>query len=255
MSSGLRFVAPQDPDYDPSRGYPDHLYVYTGAIDAFQWAVTRPPQWPPNTVGRYRNSDPLVVSYLIKKAALARGEEYLSYPQRHLFDKLGIRHMVLEPDPYGNFLLQGYDFGTGRDWLRLGLLYLQDGVWNGERLLARGLGGFRAHARAGLVGAGIRRILLAQPDAALAGAGGRLLHGGRRRPVRDHHPDPRSGRRAPGPLQGRRGRRRRPGARAVSAGGSGAASAQTLAASSGAAIAAGGRAQEADISCWVAPSK
>jgi CubicO group peptidase (beta-lactamase class C family) len=138
MSSGLRFVAPQDPDYDPSRGYADHLYVYTGAIDAFRWSITRPPQWPPNTVGRYRNSDPLTLNYLIKQAALAQGEEYLSYPQRHLFDKLGIRRMVLEPDAYGNFLLQGYELGTGRDWARLGLLYLQDGVWNGERLLPEG---------------------------------------------------------------------------------------------------------------------
>jgi len=142
MSSGLRFVAPQDPDFDPSRGYPDHLYVYTGAIDAFHWAVTRPSQWPPNSVGRYRNSDPLVINYLIKKAVLARKQEYLSYPQRHLFDKLGIRHMVLEPDPYGNFLLQGYELGTGRDWLRLGLLYLQDGVWNGERILPEGWADF-----------------------------------------------------------------------------------------------------------------
>jgi CubicO group peptidase (beta-lactamase class C family) len=138
MSSGLRFVSPMDPDYDAARGYADHLYVYTGAIDAFRWSLTRPPQWPPDTVGRYRNSDPLVLNHLIKKAALARGEEYLSYPQRHLFDKLGIRRMVLETDPYGNFLLNGYDLGSGRDWLRLGMLYLQDGVWNGERLLPEG---------------------------------------------------------------------------------------------------------------------
>jgi CubicO group peptidase (beta-lactamase class C family) len=138
MSSGLRFVAPQDPDYDPARGYPDHIYVYTGAIDAYKWAVTRPPQWLPNTVGRYRNSDPLTLNYLVKKAVVARGEEYLSYPQRHLFDKLGIRRMVLETDPYGNFLLQGYELGTARDWARLALLYLQDGVWNGERLLPEG---------------------------------------------------------------------------------------------------------------------
>jgi CubicO group peptidase (beta-lactamase class C family) len=138
MSSGLRFVAPQDPDYDPAGGYPDHLYVYTGAIDAFRWSITRPPQWPPNTVGRYRNSDPLTINYLIKKAVTARGEEYLSYPQRHLFDKLGIRRMLLETDPYGNFLLNGYELGTGRDWARLGLLYLQDGVWNGERVLPEG---------------------------------------------------------------------------------------------------------------------
>ena len=142
MSSGLRFIAPQDPDFDASRGYPDHLYVYTGAIDAFHWAITRPSQWPPNTVGRYRNSDPLVINHLIKEAVLVRKQDYLSYPQRRLFDKLGIRRMVLEPDPYGNFLLQGYELGTGRDWLRLGLLYLQDGVWNGERLLPEGWADF-----------------------------------------------------------------------------------------------------------------
>ena len=69
---------------------------------------------------------------------MARAEAYLSYPQRHLFDKLGIRRMVLETDAYGNFLLQGYELGPARDWARLGLLYLQDGVWNGERLLPEG---------------------------------------------------------------------------------------------------------------------
>ncbi|HSD60278.1 MAG TPA: serine hydrolase [Burkholderiales bacterium] len=142
MSSGLRFVSPLDPDFDPSGGYPDHLYVYTGAMDAFRWSITRPLQWPPNTVGRYRNSDPLVLGQLIKQAATARGEEYLSYPQRRLFDKLGIRRMVLETDPYGNFLLQGYELGPGRDWARLGMLYLQDGVWNGERLFPEGWANF-----------------------------------------------------------------------------------------------------------------
>ncbi|HTO83945.1 MAG TPA: serine hydrolase [Methylomirabilota bacterium] len=138
MSSGLRFVAPQDPDFDPARGYPDHLYVYTGAIDAYRWSITRPPQWPANTVGRYRNSDPLTINDLVKHAVTARGEDYLAYPQRHLFDRLGIRRMVLETDPFGNFLLNGYELGPGRDWARLGLLYLQDGVWNGERLLPEG---------------------------------------------------------------------------------------------------------------------
>jgi len=142
MSSGLHFIAPQDPDFNPARGYPDHLYVYTGAIDAYQWAISRGAQWLPNTVGRYRNSDPLVLNALIKRAVLARGEEYLSYPQRRLFDRLGMRRFVLETDPYGNFLLQGYELGTARDWLRLGLLYQQEGLWNGERLLPEGWSNF-----------------------------------------------------------------------------------------------------------------
>ena len=44
----------------------------------------------------------------------------------------------METDPYGDFLTQGYEFATGRDWARLGNLYLQDGVWDGERILPEG---------------------------------------------------------------------------------------------------------------------
>jgi CubicO group peptidase (beta-lactamase class C family) len=138
MSSGLRFKAPQDPDYDLADPYPDHLYLYTGGINSFHYAATRPPQWPPNSVGRYRNTDPVLINYLIRLAVEKRGEDYLSFPQRALFDKLGIRTMVIETDPFGNFLGQGYGLGSGRDWARLGNLFLQDGVWNGERILPEG---------------------------------------------------------------------------------------------------------------------
>lgn len=138
MSSGLRIKAPQDPDYDPSGTYPDHLYLYTGSVDSFHYAATRPLQWPPNTVGRYHNTDPVLINYLIRLAVEKRGEEYLSFPQRMLFDKIGIRTMVLETDPFGNFLTQGYELASARDWARLGNLYLQDGVWTGERILPQG---------------------------------------------------------------------------------------------------------------------
>lgn len=138
MSSGLRIRAPQDPDYDPSAGYPDHAYLYTGGVNAFHYAATRPLQWPPGTVGRYRNTDPVLVSYLVRLGVERRGEEYLSFPQRALFDAIGVRTMVMETDPYGNFLTQGYELASARDWARLGILYLQDGVWNGQRILPEG---------------------------------------------------------------------------------------------------------------------
>jgi len=138
MSSGLRIKAPQDPDYDPSGPYPDHLYLYTGTVNSFQYAATRPLQWPPGQVGRYHNTDPVLVNYLVRLAVEKRGEEYLSFPQRALFDRIGIRTAVLETDPFGNFLTQGYEFMSGRDWARLGNLYLQDGIWNGERILPEG---------------------------------------------------------------------------------------------------------------------
>ncbi len=142
MSAGLKFVGNQEPGGAPATTVLDHYFIYTGGIDAFEYSITRPPEYPPGTDGRYRNCDPLTIGYLIKRAVQARGEEYLTWPQRKLFDRLGIRRQVLETDPYGNFLLTGYDYGTARNWARIGLLYLQDGMWQGERLLPEGWSAF-----------------------------------------------------------------------------------------------------------------
>ena len=137
MSSGLRVRAEQDPDYAYDGGYPDHWYYYTGD-NAFAYAASRPQQWAPGVVGRYRNTDPVLINYLVKLGAAKAVQDYLTFPQRALFDKIGIRSAVLEVDASGNFLTQGYDLMAGRDWARLGNLYLQDGMWNGTRILPEG---------------------------------------------------------------------------------------------------------------------
>lgn len=136
MSGGLKFMGNQEPN--PTGAYIDHFYIYTGAVDVFDYAISRPSEYPPNTDGRYRNCDPLTIGYLVKQAVAKRGEPYLTWPQRHLFDRIGIRRQVVETDPYGNFIFTGYDFGTARNWARLGLLYQQDGMWQGQRLLPEG---------------------------------------------------------------------------------------------------------------------
>jgi CubicO group peptidase (beta-lactamase class C family) len=46
--------------------------------------------------------------------------------------------VVVEPDPFGNPLFIGNVHAPARDWARLGLLYLRDGVWDGRRLLPEG---------------------------------------------------------------------------------------------------------------------
>jgi len=137
MASGLRVRAEQDPDYAYDGGYPDHWYYYTGN-NAFAYAASRPQQWAPGVVGRYRNTDPVLINYLIRLGVEKTGGDYLTFPQRALFDRIGIRSAVLETDASGNFLTQGYDLMAGRDWARLGNLYLQDGVWNGTRILPEG---------------------------------------------------------------------------------------------------------------------
>ena len=142
MSSGLRCRNMGDPDWDPDLGYPDHLYLYTGTVDSFEYAATRPQQWEPNTVGRYRNCDPVLTNYLVRLAVEGRGDDYQQFPQQHLFDKIGVRNLVIQTDPYGNMLLNGSSLGPARDWARIGNLYLNDGMANGERILPEGYAEF-----------------------------------------------------------------------------------------------------------------
>ena len=206
MSSGLRFIAGQDPDYTPDKGYPDHTLIYTGAIDAFKHSMTRPLQFPPNTEGRYRNSDPLMIGWLIKQAVTKRGEDYLTYPQRALFDRIGIRRQVLETDPYGNFLLSGYDYGTARNWARIGLLYLQDGMWQGQRLLPEGWATFVSTPAPAWKQPIYGGLFWVNGDGAWNVPKTAYFAERRRRPADVHHPDSRSRRRAHGSLPRRPGR-------------------------------------------------
>jgi CubicO group peptidase (beta-lactamase class C family) len=138
MSSGLEFTGMDDPPEKYIHILPDHEYIYSGSIDVFQFSINKPPEFLPNTVGRYRNCDPLSLGYIIKNKAYEIGEEYLSLPQKILFDRIGIRKQILETDPYGNFIMTGFDYGTPRNWARLGLLYLNDGEWFAERILPEG---------------------------------------------------------------------------------------------------------------------
>jgi CubicO group peptidase (beta-lactamase class C family) len=139
MSSGLQFSGGGSSREQLARsfipGSQDHGLGYSAPIDVFRFSASRPPEFPPNTAGRYRNSDPWLLGYVVRRTVENLGKEYLTWPQRELFDTIGIRRFVMETDPYGNFILTGYNFGTARHWARLGLLYLNRGMWNGERLL------------------------------------------------------------------------------------------------------------------------
>ena len=45
---------------------------------------------------------------------------------------------VLEPDAHGTFVGSSYLYATARDWARFGQFMLQDGVWNGAKILPDG---------------------------------------------------------------------------------------------------------------------
>ncbi|MEM9177238.1 MAG: serine hydrolase [Myxococcota bacterium] len=143
LSSGLAFSGSFGRNEDQSElardgRFLDHVYVYASGGDAFRFCVDAPLEHPPGTVGRYRNCDPLLLQKWLRDRLIERGESPLAWPQRALFDPLGIRGIVLETDPFGQFLISGHDYGRARDFARLGLLFLQDGTWNGQPVLPEG---------------------------------------------------------------------------------------------------------------------
>ena len=116
----------------------EHMRVYFDSVNVLGHAVNQPAKVPPGTRWSYLNSDPLSLGKIIRNTVEAQGENYLQFLQRALFDRIGVRSVVLETDAWGNFIMSGYDYVCARDWIRFGLLYLNDGVWQGERLLPEG---------------------------------------------------------------------------------------------------------------------
>jgi CubicO group peptidase (beta-lactamase class C family) len=138
MSSGLDFLNLGLAEPRSYTSENEHFMIYFDAVNVFEHAIDQPMDIAPNTEFRYRNSDPLTLGRIIRQKVEARGEEYLSFPQRALFDKIGIRDAVLETDTHGNFIMTGYDYLSAYDWTRFGLLHLWDGIWLGERILPEG---------------------------------------------------------------------------------------------------------------------
>jgi hypothetical protein len=62
-------------------------------------------------------------------------QDYLDFPIKELFDKLGMKSAMIETDLVGNYVYSSYGWATPRDWGKLGLLYLHRGNWNGEQIL------------------------------------------------------------------------------------------------------------------------
>jgi len=122
----------------------EHFRIYFDGINVYEHAIDQPVDRGPGEIFRYRNSDPLTLTRIVRQAAEAHGEDWLTYPQRILFDRIGARNYVLETDAWGNFIITGYDFGSAWDWARFGLLYLWDGTWPSadggepERILPEG---------------------------------------------------------------------------------------------------------------------
>ncbi|WP_235534111.1 serine hydrolase domain-containing protein [Sphingopyxis sp. Root154] len=106
--------------------------IYMGGGSVRQWTTQWPLPNPPNTRYRYANNDTLLAT-LSLKAALAKAGTPLD--PAAFFDRLGMTRTFVEHDKDGDYILSSQVWTTARDLARLGLLYQNDGMWQGKRLL------------------------------------------------------------------------------------------------------------------------
>lgn len=106
--------------------------IYMGGASVRQWTTQWPLLNPPNTHYRYANNDTLLAT-LSLKAALQKAGTPLD--PAAFFDRLGMTRTFVEHDKDGDYILSSQVWTTARDLARLGLLYQNDGMWQGERLL------------------------------------------------------------------------------------------------------------------------
>jgi CubicO group peptidase (beta-lactamase class C family) len=131
MSSGLKFEETYAPLYDAT-------YMLYGSYDFAAYAAAKPLESQPDGKWHYSSGTANIVARIVRQTVEKDYRYYYRFIFEDLFDKIGMVSALIEPDPSGTFVGSSYAMATARDWARFGLLYLQDGVWQAERILPKG---------------------------------------------------------------------------------------------------------------------
>jgi CubicO group peptidase (beta-lactamase class C family) len=102
--------------------------------DMAGFAVKAPLIAAPGTRWAYSSPTTQILARIIRDAA-GGPEQTLRFAWRELFNPLGMRNVTLEFDATGTLQGSSYMLASARDWARFGLLYLNDGLIGGRRLL------------------------------------------------------------------------------------------------------------------------
>ncbi len=132
MRSGLAF----DETYaDPLSDVTQTLFAMpdSGAAAAAKGLV-----YPPGSTWKYASGTSNIVSRVLRRALARGGLDYHRFPREALFGPLGMGTALFETDAAGTFVASSFVYAAARDWARLGQLCLEDGVWEGRRLLPEG---------------------------------------------------------------------------------------------------------------------
>lgn len=128
MQSGLAF----NEDYGDVSDVTRMLYLEPDMAD---FTISQPAVHEPDTTFNYSTGTSVAIArYWMNK--LPDQATALAFPRKELFNPLGMQSAVLELDEADTFAGGSYLYATARDWARIGQFLLQDGVWDGTRLVS-----------------------------------------------------------------------------------------------------------------------
>jgi len=90
----------------------------------------------PNETWNYSSGTTNILSTILRQQFKTH-QEYLNFWYAALIDKIGMNSMLIEIDLVCNYVGSSYSWAIARDWSKLGLLYLHNGIWNGEELFTK----------------------------------------------------------------------------------------------------------------------
>lgn len=131
MSSGLYPVDSFGMEYATGSGL-----AYWAGASSVDGARRRALLRKPGTRWDYENYDTLLAVYAMKRV-LGDASTYAEFPRKALLDRIGMRNTLVSTDRFGDFVFSSQVYTNARDLARFGLLYVQGGVWQGERLLSK----------------------------------------------------------------------------------------------------------------------
>ncbi len=135
MSSGLAFVEDYVPDH-PSDVI--EMLWGPGKADVARYAAEKPLEHAPGSFWYYSSGTTNIVSRCLADALGKYGEDFEAWMRARLFEPLGMTSPLPKFDDAGTFIGSSFCFCTAQDFARFGLLYLRDGIWDGQRLLPAG---------------------------------------------------------------------------------------------------------------------